>query len=601
MLARSPPPWFNSGREATLTKLLADAGAGERLDRFELIAELASGGMATVYLARASGAFGFQRLFAIKRLHPHLARETEFVEMFLDEARLAAHIHHPNVVPILEVGQSDRGYYLVMDYVEGDTLARLIARAAQAGHAVPHGVVIRVMLDALAGLHAAHELKDDRGEPMQIVHRDVSPQNILVGADGIARLLDFGVARATARLATTRTGQLKGKLAYMAPEQARGQVVDRRADLFACGVVLWEALAVRRLFKGEGEAETLHRVLNDEIPAPSTVRPDVPKALDDICMRALERDVERRYKTAQELADDLERAGRALSCIGSVRDVAECLQQAVGSELSQQREAVRAWLSRSEPSGPASQVPRPAQSVTRIEGQREDSGSGSVPRPSPEVTCAMPSSRPNLDPAPWQVPMTPPSGTQMPGYPPQPYAMQAAMMGAPPAPISAPPEKVSSVSSAVLPPAERTGQAGAFAPAPWSGGAARFLAFVTAFLLVLAAGGAYGVRRYTHARGQTTAGTSVPGTAVVTGGTTTAPGASVTAAAIPTETPATDPRKPEEPSDTVAPPASAASSVAIPTSAPPQRRTTRTRPAASTTGRVETPTVPDDLSNNPYR
>ena len=363
-----------------MTKLLANDGEGERLDRFELIAELASGGMATVFLARLSGVAGFQRLVAIKRLHPHLAREPEFVEMFLDEARLAARIHHPNVVPIQEVGESDQGYYLVMDYIEGDTLARVLAKAAKANGRVPYGVTIRILLDVLAGLHAAHEMRDDHGDPLQIVHRDVSPQNILVGVDGVARVVDFGVARAASRLSTTRSGQLKGKLAYMAPEQARGGAVDRRADLFACGIVLWEALATKRLFKGDGEAETLNRVLYDAIAPPSSVRPDVPQPLEAICMKALSRDVDERYATAQDFGDELEKAARALNSVGSVRDVAECLQEVIGADLSQQRDAVRAWLARSEPSdstgprtGPRSK-PILDSVVTRVDG-----GSGSEP------------------------------------------------------------------------------------------------------------------------------------------------------------------------------------------------------------------------------
>jgi eukaryotic-like serine/threonine-protein kinase len=341
---------------------------GERLDRFELIAELASGGMATVFLARLLGVAGFQRLVAIKRLHPHLAREEEFVEMFLDEARLAARIHHPNVVPIQEVGQSDRGYYLVMDYIEGDTLARLLARSAARRASVRVDVVTRVVLDVLAGLHAAHEMVDDAGHPLAIVHRDVSPQNILVGVDGVARITDFGVARAASRLSTTRSGQLKGKLAYMAPEQARGAGVDRRADIFACGIVLWEALAVKRLFKGDGEAETLNRVLYEPIPMLRSAAPDVPVELERVTMKALERDPAARYATAQDFADDLERAARSARGISSVRDVAACVEEVIGDELEQHREAVRGWLARSEPS--ANSRPRPVDIPTKVEGSK---------------------------------------------------------------------------------------------------------------------------------------------------------------------------------------------------------------------------------------
>jgi serine/threonine-protein kinase len=176
----------------------------QRIDRYDLVAEIASGGMATVYLANLSGVGGFRRLVAIKRLHPHLAKEQEFVEMFLDEARLAAGIHHPHVVPILEVGASDRGYYLVMEYVEGDTLARLLARAATAGKRLPESIGTRVVVDMLTGLHAAHELRDANGEPTELVHRDVSPQNVLVGVDGNTRITDFAsTAAATLRRSTT--------------------------------------------------------------------------------------------------------------------------------------------------------------------------------------------------------------------------------------------------------------------------------------------------------------------------------------------------------------------------------------------------------------
>ncbi len=333
--------------------------------------------MATVYLARLSGVAGFQRLVAIKRLHPHLAREREFVDMFLDEARLAARIHHPNVVPIQEIGQSERGYYLVMDYIEGDTAARLFARAAQSGTNLPLEVAMRILLDALSGLHAAHVLKDDNGNPLEIVHRDVSPQNILVGIDGTSRLTDFGVARAASRLSSTRTGQLKGKLAYMAPEQARGAALDRRADIFAMGIVAWEALAFRRLFKGDGEAETLNRVLYEPIPGLRATAPHIPESLDAVVMKALDRDPEKRFSTAADFADALENAARAVQKVGSAREVAAFLESMMGTDLSQTRDAVRSWLARSEPSRNenAAELRQAAASITRIEtrGARDPS------------------------------------------------------------------------------------------------------------------------------------------------------------------------------------------------------------------------------------
>lgn len=332
-------------------KLIDSPEGRQRIDRYELVAEIASGGMATVFLARLSGVGGFQRFVAIKRLHPHLAAENEFVEMFLDEARLAAGIHHPNVVPILEVGASDRGYYLVMEYIEGDTLARLLARAASSGNKLPVKIGIRVILDMLAGLHGAHELKDDMGQPTELVHRDVSPQNVLVGVDGISRITDFGVARAASRLTATRVGQLKGKIAYMAPEQATGQPdVDRRADVFSSGIVLWEVLAARRLFKSENEAATLSRVISEPIPLLTTMSPDLNPQIAAVCMKALERDPQKRYATCAQFADALERAATTAGEIAAPREVAAYVSEVIGNEISQAREAVRAWLARSEPS-----------------------------------------------------------------------------------------------------------------------------------------------------------------------------------------------------------------------------------------------------------
>jgi eukaryotic-like serine/threonine-protein kinase len=308
--------------------------------------------MATVYLGRISGAGGFQRFVAIKRLHPHLAREPEFIQMFLDEARLAARIHHPNVVPILEIGATDNGYYLVMEYVEGDTLGRLVTFPGREGKPVPLPIAGRIMVDMLTGLHAAHELADDEGHPLQIVHRDVSPQNVLVGVDGSSRLSDFGVARATSKLSTTQNGQLKGKLAYMAPEQARGvKDIDRRADVFAAGVVMWEALTGQRLFRGDGEADTFNKVLHEPIPLLGTALPTPPPTLEGVLSRALSRDREARYPTAAAFADDVEQAVREVGPVGTHRDVAKYLQSVLGTEIAQQRDAVRSWLAR-DPSRP---------------------------------------------------------------------------------------------------------------------------------------------------------------------------------------------------------------------------------------------------------
>ena len=359
--------------EDCLTKLLAIDGIGEKLDRYELISEIASGGMATVFLARNVGVAGFQRLIAIKRLHPHLAKDPDFVDMFLDEARLAARIHHPHVVSIQEVGQNEHGYYLVMDYVEGATLGKLLTRAAREGRRIPADVAIRIMLDTLGGLHAAHELQDDDGQALEIVHRDVSPQNILLGADGVARLTDFGVARAEAKISITKTGQLKGKLAYMAPEQAQGKRVDRRADLFACGIVLWESLALRRLFKGDTDAEVLNKVLHEEIPGLREATQSVSVALEAVVAKALARKPEDRYPTALAFADALEQVAKDQSMLASPRDLARCLDAFFGEELTGHRESIRSLLSSGPhslrvgtPLGTDSYPPPQATAVTRV-------------------------------------------------------------------------------------------------------------------------------------------------------------------------------------------------------------------------------------------
>ena len=330
-----------------------DAVGRQRIDRYDLVAEIASGGMATVYLARLAGVGGFQRFVAIKRLHPHLQSEEEFVEMFLDEARLAAGIHHPNVVPILEVGASDRGYYLVMEYIEGDTLARLLARASARGRPMPPEIGLRITLDMLAGLHAAHELRDHMGNPTELVHRDVSPQNVLVGLDGIARITDFGVARAASRLSATRVGQLKGKIAYMAPEQAvANPVIDRRADVFSSGVVLWEALASRRLFKSDNDAATLSRILSEPIPDLSRLNPAVSPQVNAVVMKALARDQNQRFASCAKFADALERAATATGKVATGRELSAYITDVIGHEITQQREAVRGWVARSESSHP---------------------------------------------------------------------------------------------------------------------------------------------------------------------------------------------------------------------------------------------------------
>jgi serine/threonine-protein kinase len=270
--------------------------------RYALRHEIASGGMAVVHLGRLIGPAGFSRTVAIKRLHPHLARNPEFVAMFLDEARLAARIRHPNVVSTLDVVATEGELFVVMDYVPGDSLARLLRAAADQKERAPLPIAAAIMVNVLHGLHAAHEATDEQGQPLALVHRDVSPHNVLVGIDGLAHLIDFGVAKATGRAQVTREGQLKGKLAYMAPEQLKGGKVDRRVDVFGAGVVFWEMLTGARLFDGADEGEIYGKVLRGDVPRPSKVATGIERRTDALVLRALARNPARRYESARAMA-----------------------------------------------------------------------------------------------------------------------------------------------------------------------------------------------------------------------------------------------------------------------------------------------------------
>jgi eukaryotic-like serine/threonine-protein kinase len=279
------------------------------LGRYALFDEIAAGGMATIHLGRLLGTGGFSRTVAIKRLHPHLAKDPDFRGPFLDEARLAARIRHPNVVQTLDVVALEGELFLVMEYVHGEPLSHLLRALAKTKQRLPFKVVGQIIADALNGLHAAHEATDDQGKPLGIVHRDISPQNVLVCTDGVARVLDFGIAKAAGRLHTTRDGQIKGKLAYMAPEQVNGGQLTRQVDVFATAIVLWESLTGRRLFRGASDAEVLFDILTDDALAPpSSVAPELPTALDHVVLRGLQRDPSKRFATAHDMALALEAA-----------------------------------------------------------------------------------------------------------------------------------------------------------------------------------------------------------------------------------------------------------------------------------------------------
>jgi hypothetical protein len=285
----------------------AAAAEARFVGRYAIYGEIASGGMATVHYGRLFGTAGFSRTVAIKRLHAQFAKDPEFVAMFLDEAHVAASIRHPNVVPTFDVVATEGEVFIVMEYVRGETLARLLLlRADGPGLALPPRIAAAIVSGVLHGLHAAHEATNDRGEPQGIVHRDVSPQNVLVGTDGTPRLLDFGIAKARDRIHVTRGGLLKGKVAYMAPEQLAGAGVDRRTDVWAAGVILWESLVGRRCFHADGEFATAERVRSAPVEPPSRLVRGLPAELDEIVARALARDPSARFATAREMASALE-------------------------------------------------------------------------------------------------------------------------------------------------------------------------------------------------------------------------------------------------------------------------------------------------------
>ncbi len=303
---RTPTPLAGMGLHAPATTPGPVIQQFVTLGRYQLLSRLAVGGMAEVYLARQGELSGFKTLVVVKKVLPHLAVKPDFIAMFLDEARIASMLDHPNVVRITEVGRTESEYFLAMELVQGKSLASILQQSERTKTPIPHNLSALVVANAAAGLHHAHQLTDASGNLLGLVHRDVSPQNIMVSFEGSVKVIDFGIARALGRLGDTSSGSLKGKLGYMAPEQARGEPVDARADIFSLGVVLWECVAGRRLFLRENELATLRAVVYEPIPSASKFT-EVDPALDAIVRRSVARNVEERFQTAEEMRIALER------------------------------------------------------------------------------------------------------------------------------------------------------------------------------------------------------------------------------------------------------------------------------------------------------
>jgi len=326
----SPPP--NAG-----------ALVGQRLGKYDLVALLALGGTAEIYLARVGGEHGFEKYMVVKCLHDHLADDTEFVRMFLDEARLGAQLEHSNIVQTLELGQERGRYFLVMEFLAGMSVA-MISRKAKTrvpGGLLPVPIALGLITQACAGLHYAHERRASDGTPLNVVHRDISPQNLVVTFEGMLKLVDFGIAKAEMRETSTKSGTIKGKFAYMSPEQCLAQRIDRRTDIFALGTVLHEMLTGRRLFKRDSTYETYQAIVSGRVPAPSQINHELDPALDPVVMRALAYDREQRYPTAESFGEHILSVMHSRGKSIGTSDVATFMELFFGDDIEEHGQRMR--------------------------------------------------------------------------------------------------------------------------------------------------------------------------------------------------------------------------------------------------------------------
>jgi serine/threonine protein kinase len=347
------------------------ASDGTRLGKYQLLRRLATGGMAELYLARAAGVAGFEKLLVLKRILPQHAESEEFIRMFLTEARLAATLHHPNIVQVYDIGEEAGAYFFTMEWVQGQDLRRLVRAARRSERPIPLEHILHVIGGVAAGLHHAHEQADLDGTPMGIVHRDVSPSNVLVTYDGTVKIVDFGIAKAAAFQSNTIAGTLKGKIPYMSPEQCRGENVDRRSDIFSIGTLLWELTTGARLFAGENEIAIINRVAKADVPLPSSVRPDYPRGLETVVMRALASDPNVRYQNAVDLQIDLEDFAREARLPVSSARVGKFMRELFADEIQQTAAQLQAERLDAATSGQAVPIVMPSSSSierTVVEG-----------------------------------------------------------------------------------------------------------------------------------------------------------------------------------------------------------------------------------------
>ena len=314
-------------------------GETTRLGSFEIVRKLARGGMAEIFLARTRGPSGFEKLVVLKKVLPKYAGKDRFVQLFLEEAKLAASLDHPNIAQVYDIGMVDGSYFFTMEYLHGQDVRSILHRTWLTGERFPIEHAVQIARHVASALHFAHEKPRGDGTLLGIVHRDVSPSNVIVTYDGATKLLDFGVAKTAASTVKTRTGALKGKIAYMSPEQARGAPLDRRSDIFSVGVVLWEMVTTQRLFRAENDLATLQLIIHHLPTRPTAVRPECPPELERIVMRALADDLKARYATAEELVNDLDELAREHKLKQSPSALAATMNQLFAVELAAWRES----------------------------------------------------------------------------------------------------------------------------------------------------------------------------------------------------------------------------------------------------------------------
>jgi serine/threonine-protein kinase len=345
-----------------------------RFGKYTLIDRIAVGGMAEIFLARQAGLEGFEKTIVIKRIRPHLSKQPNFVKMFLNEAKLAAQLNHPNIVQIYDLGKINESYFIAMEYIFGRDMRRIIPKADALGIPFPMVYALKIASSVCEGLYYAHQRTDLYGNPLHIVHRDVTPENIFVSFDGTVKVLDFGIAKAANQIEQTRAGEIKGKLSYMSPEQCMGKPLDNRSDIFSLGVVLYEWLTGFKLFTGDSEVAILKSITEGKIYAPSYFKADIPEAVEAILMKALEKDRDRRYQTAWEMQYDLDQFLSQYEFTPSNIHLSNFLKQLFNDELEEERQRLASLRAHSGPEEVAAEAEEIISSIEPISEAAEVSG-----------------------------------------------------------------------------------------------------------------------------------------------------------------------------------------------------------------------------------